>query len=150
MSDFIEFDGVVVEKSQVPVTTETDPTGRSPHEPGAKTDKGKVDYTLIPHEFLEGIARMCEDEEVRSGLSLMPLNSLGWKARLFARGAKKYSPNGWKEVPGGRARYIKAAYRHLVAHLRGEFLDKETKAPHLTSLSWNADAVLYFFENNLE
>ena len=131
------------------VSIEIEPTGRSQHDPGAKVDGGKIDYTLIPPELLDGLARACEDEEVREGMALLPLAALSWKARLYARGAKKYSPNGWKEVPNGRFRYIKAAYRHLMRHLKGEYLDKETKAPHLVCLSWNADAVLYYFENNL-
>ena len=177
---YVNFDGVIIEKIKIPIfdeqksgpsipqvdgstipvllssnkgpvkSGECDPTGRASHEPGAKLDAGKIDYTLIPQDFLDGIARLCEDVEVREGLSLIPLQPLCWKAVLYSRGAKKYSPNGWKEVPSGKLRYIKAAYRHLIQHLKGEYLDRDSKVPHLASLSWNADAVLYYHENNLD
>ena len=35
-------------------------------------------------------------------------------------GARKYTPNGWKEVPDGPARYMEALWRHLMAHMVGQ------------------------------
>lgn len=44
-------------------------------------------------------------------------------------GAKKYSEDNWKKVE--HARYLDAAYRHMLAYTSGEIIDRETSMPHL-------------------
>ena len=62
---------------------------------------------------------------------LVPWDGMEPVARVLTLGARKYSPDNWRKVPDGRTRYLAAAFRHLVAHARGEVLDPESKEPHL-------------------
>lgn len=103
---------------------ETDPTGRKNSDPGAKVDSGKLDYTLVP------------------------TSSFKWLAKLWGVGAKKYSRDGWKEVPDGQARYLAALYRHLEEMRSGEWMDSDTGCPHLICVAWNALVVVWLKENN--
>jgi len=73
---------------------------------GAKFDDGKLDWTLLPWDSLEEVVRVLEF------------------------GAKKYSVDNWKKVPDGRARYVRAAFRHLIASARGEEKDPESGLSH--------------------
>lgn len=67
-------------------------------------------------------------------------------------GAKKYSPNGWKEVTDGIERYQSALLRHLFSSMRGDIYDKETGHLHMTHVAWNALALAEFLfkENNID
>lgn len=64
-------------------------------------------------------------------LDLLPFLALEDVARVLAYGAEKYSEGGWRRLPDGRRRYIRAGMRHLFAHLRGEVLDEGSQLPHL-------------------
>ena len=103
------------------MSTEADPTGRKPSDPGAKLDQGKVRVGLV----LGGFAN-----------ALMEVSKVG------TYGAAKYSDNGWKEVPNGIARYTDAFFRHNLKNMMGERLDPEWKLLHLAHAAWNALAVL--------
>ena len=64
------------------------------------------------------------------------LDLLPWAAVLacgetLAYGAKKYGDDNWSRVPNGRARYLAASLRHVIAFARGEWLDAESGLPHL-------------------
>jgi len=74
---------------------------------GIKFDKGKRDYTLLPWEALEEVVKVLE------------------------AGEKKYARDNWMQVPEGKFRYTKAAFRHLIAYATGETLDPETGLHHL-------------------
>lgn len=74
---------------------------------GTKFDEDKRDYTLLPWIALEEVVKVLEF------------------------GARKYERDNWKRVPNGKVRYIRAALRHLVAHIRGERLDSESGLSHL-------------------
>jgi hypothetical protein len=130
-----------------PVENEEDPTGLAASDPGAKLDKGKVDYTLVPPSLFRTLAQAFEDEDTKLGFSLIPFKGLVYYARLFAIGAKKYSPNGWKEVEDGEKRYLKALMRHVEKVREGEWVDADTGLPHMVCVAWNAFAVLWFREN---
>lgn len=93
---------------------ETDPTGRSAHEPGAKLDDGKVWAGLLA-DF---------------SLALLEV------AKVCTFGAKKYSRGGWQSVPDAPERYKDAQYRHMLAQ-RHEELDKDSGLPHLAHEAWN-------------
>lgn len=101
--------------------SETDPTGRSAHESGAKLDAGKVRMGLV----LGGFAR-----------ALREVSKVG------TYGADKYTDDGWVDVPNGVARYTDAMYRHLAEEQMGEANDKDTSLKHAAHAAWNALARL--------
>lgn len=110
----------MIEKENPP-TKESDPNGLSPHEAGAKLDAGKNRLGLV----LSGFARALEEV-----------------GKVGTYGAQKYSPNGWKSVPDGIARYDDAMLRHWFAQqVRGE-VDPTTELMHQAQIAWNALAVL--------
>lgn len=61
-------------------------------------------------------------------------------------GKIKYSEgNGnvnFKAVPNAIKRYKDATVRHLMAYLKGEWLDSESLCPHLYHLLWNISALI--------
>lgn len=75
--------------------------------PGVKYDDGKTLYNLIPPLAHEA------------------------HAEVLTFGAKKYAPDNWRKVPDAKQRYMNAAFRHLHAHRKGDFLDEESNQPHL-------------------
>ena len=92
--------------------------------PGTKPDEKKLRWDLLPWNELEDIVR-----------------SLTW-------GAVKYTPDdNWKKVEPGVSRYTAALMRHLVAHLKGENIDKETGIPHLALVAVDALFALWHHKN---
>lgn len=102
-------------------TGESDPTGRVAGEPGAKLDQGKNRLGLV----LFGFSR-----------ALQAVGGVG------TYGAKKYSDNGWMEVPDGVSRYTDAMLRHLMSEAQGERIDPTTDLMHAAQTAWNALARL--------
>ena len=100
---------------------EQDPSGISPHTPGAKLDAGKNRLGLVLHGFAKAL------EEV---------------GRVGTFGANKYTDNGWVSVPNGYARYTDAAYRHLMKEAQGELCDPDSGLQHAAHTAWNALARL--------
>ena len=76
---------------------------------GTKDDRGKAELALIPPEALVAIGE------------------------VFTYGAKKYSPDNWRNGMSWR-RMASAALRHYMAWLRGEQNDAESGLPHLAHL----------------
>lgn len=89
--------------------------------PGAKLDAGKVRIGLVLHGFARALSAVSE---------------------VGTYGAKKYTPDGWIEVPNGQARYTDAMYRHLMREAAGEHEDPETGIAHAAHAAWNALARL--------
>lgn len=57
-------------------------------------------------------------------------------------GASKYVSKSWMTVENAEARYMEALQRHLMQELAEPgSIDKESKAPHLIAIAWNAMAV---------
>lgn len=83
-------------------TPETDPSVF-----GAKHDRGKLPWMLLPLSCLRGAVR------------------------VLSFGARKYAPFSWRDVPHGRARYLDAAFRHLDAYQAGEEFDSDSGLPHI-------------------
>jgi hypothetical protein len=88
--------------------------------PGAvKHDSGKPDWSLVPMETLEYVAK------------------------VMTFGAEKYARDGWKELPDFENRYFAAMLRHLTAWQAGEKVDPESGLPHLAHVLTNATFLLW-------
>lgn len=74
---------------------------------GVKFDGGKARWSLLPWEAVKQVVD------------------------VLTYGAQKYAPDNWRKVPEWKDRYDSALERHLVAWRMGEWLDPETKLPHL-------------------
>jgi len=98
---------------------ESDPTGKSAHEPGSKLDAGKI------------LAGVLAD----FSLALLAVAEVG------TFGAKKYTRGGWQFVENGIERYTDAMWRHL---LKGnlELNDPDSNLLHAAHAAWNALARL--------
>lgn len=106
---------------QVASSTEADPTGKDPHQPGAKLDAGKLRPTLVIRDMaraLEAVIKVATD------------------------GANKYTPGGWLEVPDAINRYEDADLRHMLKRFKGEATDTDSESLHLAHNAWNALAKL--------
>jgi Domain of unknown function (DUF5664) len=100
---------------ETPSKKESDPTGKSQHDPGAKLDDGKPPIARIKKFYLA----LCE------------------VARLDAYGAKHYSERGWKKVPDAINRYDNAEGRHWFKEDL-EDMDSDSGFPHDVAVAWNA------------
>lgn len=98
---------------------ETDPYGKSPHEPGAKLDQGKIKAGVL-HDFSEALFQV---------------------AQVGTYGAEKYTRGGWQYVPNGAERYFDAFWRHLLESRR-QPNDDDTGLSHLAHAAWNLLAVI--------
>lgn len=97
------------------------PGGDAP--PGSKFDDGKPDMSLVLGGFPRALLEV---------------------GKVATYGAKKYSRDGWKEVPDGLHRYTSAGDRHrLMAATEG--FDGETGFLHLAHQAWNALAALELY-----
>ena len=103
------------------VNMEKDPTGKDPHEAGAKLDANKNRMGLV----LLGFSR-----------ALAAVSAVG------TYGANKYTDNGWMSVPNGVNRYTDALLRHILSEASGELTDKDTGLLHAAHTAWNALARL--------
>jgi len=101
---------------------ETDPTGRSPNEPGAKLDAGKPPV-------------------LRGAIQYFP-RALEAVAAVSAFGASKYTWNGWETVPDGINRYGDASVRHLTKEAVEGDNDKDSGLLHAAHTAWNSLARL--------
>lgn len=106
--------------------TGTDPNGIDQHAPGAKCDSGKRDLLTSVKTFPNAIA----------GVS-----------RVAKYGAEKYTPDGWRQVPGGVERFTKALLRHL-ADGQIEEIDPESGLAHSLHAAWNALAIVELQKQN--
>lgn len=102
---------------------ESDPTGKTQHELGAKLDSGKISVT-------------------RGCLHYFP-RALRAIAELSTIGAKKYAWKGWASVPDGIHRYGDALGRHEL-QIEDDFqrTDPDTGVLEATAVAWNAMARL--------
>lgn len=104
--------------------TEKDPTGKNPHEPGAKLDAGKSPL-------------------FRGMLSYFP-RACSAVANVSRLGAEKYAWKGWESVPDGFNRYSDALARHLLAESHEGPYDASMSEPtlHAAQVAWNSLARL--------
>ena len=109
---------------------ETDPTGKVPHEPGAKLDAHKP---AVFRGLIDYFPRAC--------IAVAQVSTVG---------AQKYTWKGWESVLDGIPRYSDALMRHLVAESADGRLDRDTGLLHAAQVAWNAMARLELIlkENN--
>lgn len=119
----------LVQDQPTPPNKEIDPTGKSPHAPGAKLDAGKIQPRLI----IEGMAR-----------------AIRAVAEVATFGATKYTPGGWVHVDNGQDRYADAGYRHVLKRAMGETVDPDSELTHLAHEAWNALAKLDLYIRSKE
>ena len=100
---------------------EFDPFGVDAHIPGAKLDGGKI----MPWLCVAGFSR-----------------ALYAVADVTTKGARKYTPNGWRQVPDGESRYMEAFGRHMLQLGSGEIIDRDTGCRHKAQMIWNLLASL--------
>jgi len=106
---------------------ESDPSGKSAHEPGAKLDSGKTMPSLI--------------------LSAMPRAVMA-VAEVGTFGARKYSRDGWLAVTKGIERYTDAMDRHRLYESIDGPIDPQSELLHAAHLAWNALARLELMLRN--
>jgi hypothetical protein len=105
-------------------TNESDPSGRDPHQPGAKLDGGKTLVWLCISGFPRALEAVAE---------------------VTTAGARKYTPNGWISVPDGPDRYMQAFGRHQIDLAKGRIFDDGpggTGKRHKAQMIWNLMASL--------
>lgn len=103
---------------------EADPNGKDLNSPGAKADAGKLRTWLVLSRFHKALNEV---------------------AAIGTFGANKYTPDGWKSVPGGHQRYMDAALRHLMDYASGQRLDDGPGGSgrhHLGAVIWNLMAAM--------
>jgi hypothetical protein len=110
--------------------TEKDPTGRNPHEPGAKLDSGK---SPLFQGLLDYFPRACEAV-----------------ANVSAFGASKYAWKGWEAVPDGVNRYENAMVRHITKEAVEGSYDSDSGLLHKAHRAWNALASLELYIRELD
>lgn len=111
---------------------------------GRKYDSKKARWDLVPWRVIDVIVRVLSGSPLKDphvdGLggmfcpadsSLIPRRAHNEVARVLSFGAKKYSPDNWRFVPGWRWRYFAASLRHLIAWKLGHKYDRESKLYHL-------------------
>lgn len=89
-----------------------------------KADAGKVDWSLVPFEALEGMAQ------------------------VLTFGAKKYDSWNWTTNGGFQwMRVMSSCLRHLFAFMRGEDNDPESGLSHISHAQCNLLFLAYYIRN---
>lgn len=104
-------------------TIATTNTIKQLHLPGMKYDEGKPNLSLVFGGFNK---------------ALLDVGYIG------TFGARKYTPNGWKDVENLYERYSSALLRHMFAAMSPrvkDIYDNETGRLHLAHVAWNALAL---------
>lgn len=77
-------------------------------------------------------------------LSMVPVAFLEDLGRVYAMGAAKYGRHNWRKGYAWSLNYD-AMLRHLLASMRGEWVDEESGLPHVVHVAWHC-AALHTFE----
>lgn len=102
------------------------------HLPGMKYDEGKPNLSLVFGGFNK---------------ALLDVGYIG------TFGARKYTPNGWKDVENLYERYSSALLRHMFAAMSPrvkDIYDNETGRLHLAHVAWNALALTEHVLNSID
>lgn len=87
-----------------------------------KADKGKTEWSLIPFEQLEDVAK------------------------VLMMGAEKYSVDNWKRCDDPK-RYKDSLLRHVLSYVNGDCVDKESGKSHLAHAICNCLFLMWFDDN---
>ena len=134
-------------------SSEADPSGLSPHAPGAKLDAGKNRVWLMLEGFAPALSLLMDEHTTNPGRRVVAADRamIRWPwaleaiAEVTTIGAKKYTPGGWAEVENGFARYMDAYGRHGLDRAKGKIYDdgpNGTGCLHLAQQGWNLLAAL--------
>lgn len=116
-----------------------------------KDDDGKIKFELVPPEFEERIAAVLTEkfyEQKTPRLELVDVDFIEELAEVLTYGAKKYSDNNWQNLENGIDRHYGAMRRHLAAYRKGEWLDQESKLPHLWHVATNVMFLCFHERHN--
>lgn len=80
---------------------------------------------------------------------LIPVPALDYLARLYGKGAEKYSEHNWRLGYNWSLSYS-AAQRHMAAFWSGEDLDPETQVPHVINAAFHMFALATFLTEHPE
>lgn len=86
-------------------------------------------------------------DQEKARWDLLPFKAVERVVDVLTYGAKKYAPDGWRNVPDARRRYYAAALRHLTAWWDGSPTDPEGGLPHLAHA---ACCILFLLEADPE
>lgn len=75
--------------------------------------------------------------------SLLPFNELEQVVKVLTEGAKKYSPDNWKNCDDVK-RYKDALLRHITEYLKGDKVDTEFGCSHLAHAMCNCLFLMWF------
>ena len=81
---------------------------------------------------------------------LLDLGLVEEVVKILTFGAKKYTRDGWLEVPNGEERYRSAGLRHWLYESSGEVIDTDSQLYHKAHKAWNALAELELFLRKVE
>lgn len=109
---------------------ESDPNGKSQHEPGAKLDAGKSCVW-------------------QGALSYFP-KAIAQVAAVSTFGAGKYAWKGWETVPNGINRYSDAMCRHLLEEGQCHVYDGDSGLLVAAHTAWNSLARLELMLREIE
>ncbi len=134
-------------------SNEADPSGLSPHAPGAKLDAGKNRVWLMLEGFAPALSLLMGDFTSHPGKRVVVATdavarwpwALEAVAEVTTAGAKKYTPGGWIEVENGFERYMDAYGRHGLDRAKGKIYDdgpNGTGCLHYAQQAWNLLAAL--------
>lgn len=102
-----------------------------------------INTSTIPIDIQD---RPLKYDEGKPKLHLVPTILTHMMAKVYEWGINnKYRRDSWKEFPLDKARedLTPAAMRHIDAYRDGEWLDPQTKLPHLILAIWNCTTLLW-------
>jgi len=82
-------------------------------------------------------------------LSIMEPHGWVYVAQVYGFGCQKYAPRNWEKGYAWSLSFT-ALMRHLWAFWAGEFIDPESKLPHVAHAAWHCLAILTWVETHPE
>lgn len=81
-------------------------------------------------------------------MSLLAYKPLAWLARAMEQGLRKYERGNWQKLTGeeNRLRMVDALGRHTQKFIDGEWLDQDSKLPHLGHIMANCMMLLWHYD----
>ena len=110
-----------------------------------------IDHTTEENEAFEALSKPVEPmkfDEGKRDWSLLPYDSIEEIAKVLEFGKIKYAAWNWTEGGGFKyTRVFNASMRHLLAFMRGEDKDPDSGLSHIAHLGCNVLFLLHFILN---